>query len=63
VLSATSSHLADGNTGPLAGLLGDHLPQNKTGKELLYDNVDRWLRELSDPDESGLAARGDDIPF
>jgi hypothetical protein len=37
--------------------------QNKTGKELLYDNVDRWLRELPEPDESGSAAGGDDIPF
>ena len=34
--------------------------QNKTGKELLFNNIDGWLRGLPDPPPS---PSDDDIPF
>ncbi|HWC08285.1 MAG TPA: hypothetical protein VG458_04470, partial [Solirubrobacterales bacterium] len=36
---------------------------NRTGKELLKDNLDHWAHNLTRPHAFDLGSRADDIPF
>jgi hypothetical protein len=37
--------------------------RNQTGKELLYNNIDRWLRDLPDPEPPPADVANANLPF